>query len=230
MPNRKITFANNEYYHIYNRGVDKRKLFTDKKDFERFLQSIVEFNNKENIGSIYENSLKKEKVDPNPLIEFLAFCINPNHFHFIIKQLEDGGISKYMQKLSSGYTNYFNEKHKRTGSLFGGKFKAKHVDSYKYLLHLSAYVNLNLRVHQFGSPTPKLEFTKSSWEQYVDNKPKKETGKNKDRYFIPCNKDIFSDTFRSIEKYKRFAEEEIEEIIKMRIEKDRTEKEQDELI
>lgn len=228
MPNRKITFENGEHYHIYNRGVDKRRLFSDEKDFGRFLQSIVEFNNTKNIGSIFENSLRKDKGNPSPLVEFVAFCINPNHFHFIVRQLEDGGISKYMHKLSSGYTSYFNEKHERTGSLFGGKFKAKHIDSKEYLLHLSVYINLNFRVHQFGSPTPKLKFVKSSWAQYIDNNFIEKDSKKRDKYLIPCNKDIFSERFLSSESYRKFAEEEIKEIISSRIEKEANSKEENE--
>ena len=91
---RKESFANGEFYHIYNRGVDKRDVFMDKNDFERFLQSIKEFNVIDPIGSIYENSFGqdgylKSKARNKPLVNFVAYCLNPNHYHFILEQIEE---------------------------------------------------------------------------------------------------------------------------------------------
>ena len=149
--------VNDEYYHIYNRGVDKRAIVMDIYDSERFVQSMIDFNSTETIGSVYEYSFVKEKYEnkDDTLVEIIAYCLNPNHFHLLLKQVVDNGISKYMHRLSTGYTNYFNLRYKRSGSLFQGKYKFKHIEDNDYLLHLSAYVNLNYKVHQLGSPTPK---------------------------------------------------------------------------
>src|SRR3989338_5096258 len=126
---RKVPFVKGEFYHIFNRGVDKRNIFSDKHDLERFFQSMVEFNTQKPIGSIYENSFSKKdknnslgsltpKLDRNMLVNLVCFCLNPNHYHFVLEQITDGGIEKFMQKLGTGYTNYFNEKYKRKVSLF----------------------------------------------------------------------------------------------------------------
>jgi len=86
----------------------------------------------------------------NPAVEIVAYCLNPNHYHFILKQLRDGGIKNFMQKLSTSYTNYFNVKYKRSGALFQGRYKSAHIDSNEYLLYLSAYVNKNNFIHGYN--------------------------------------------------------------------------------
>ncbi|MES2059641.1 MAG: transposase [Patescibacteria group bacterium] len=200
---RKISFAIGEYYHIYNRGVDKRSIFTDKYDLERFFQSMIEFNSVECIGSIYENSFKSELGNSIPkLVEFVAYCLNPNHYHFILKPLQDKGIEKFMHKLGSGYTNYFNEKYDRSGSLFQGSYKAVHVDSNTQLLHLSVYVNLNNRIDE---PTKNVfDLSKSSFNEYVNNT--QETS-------VICSKGIILDQFKSTMAYLRFAEDSWKDIL-----------------
>lgn len=122
---RKINFANGEYYHIFNRGVDKRIIFSSQKDYARFFQSVDEFNSIDPIGSLYENSFRKRenqvsKKAPRKkkLIEIICYCFNPNHYHFILKQLIDRGIEKFMHRLGIGYTKYFNQKYDRNGVLF----------------------------------------------------------------------------------------------------------------
>ena len=145
MSSRKVNLVQGEHYHVYNRGVDKRKIFSDKSDLIRFFQSMREFNTENPIGSLYENQFVKKKLgdSSSKLVQFVAYCLNPNHYHFILTPLVDKGIEKFMQRLGTGYTMYFNEKDKRSGSLFQGKFKSKHIHSNEYLLRVSAYVNLN---------------------------------------------------------------------------------------
>jgi len=204
------TFVNGEYYHIYNRGVDKRTIFGDENDLKRFFQSMKEFNTIDPIGSIYLNNLNniRNKMLRNripqkeKLVEFICYCLNPNHYHFILQQTVDKGIAKFMHKLGLGYTNYFNEKHKRNGSLCQGKYKAIHVNSNEYLLHLSAYVNLNHKIHNFKMLRNSIpQHFKSSWEEYIQNNDsKKENG-----HF--CEKDIILSQFGSAKDYKEFAED-----------------------
>lgn len=201
---RKELFANGEFYHIYNRGTDKRIIFADEYDFKRFLQSMDEFNAIEPIGSIYENSFLKdqlgsrrlERSKQGKLVKIVAFCLNLNHFHFVLQQIEERGIEKFMQRLGTGYTKYFNNKYKRSGVLFQGKFKARHVDSNEYLLHLSAYVNLNNRVHKLRSRAPK-----SSYEEYQSGK----------KGF--CSKKVIIDQFKNLAEYKDFAESSLKDIL-----------------
>jgi putative transposase len=197
---RKAQFANGEFYHIFNRGVDKRVIFTNQRDIQRFFQSMSEFNTIEPIGSIYVHSfaLRSEAPKSEKLVEFICFCLNPNHYHFILKQVSDKGIEKFMHKLSTGYTNYFNLKQKRSGVLFQGPFKAIRIDTNEYLLHLSAYVNLNFKVHQLRSEAPKLV----SWDEY--------SGKKK---FNFCSKEDILGQFKNKADYKKFAERSLEGIL-----------------
>lgn len=204
MGTRKQSFANGEFFHIYNRGVDKRIIFTDEYDIRRFFQSMVEFNTAEPIGSLYENSflqLGSETPKSGKLVNIIAYCLNPNHFHLILEQLLDGGISEFMKRLSGGFTNYFNRKYKRSGVLFQGVFKDVHIDTNEYLLHVSAYVNLNDRVHKLGSETPKLVQSRSSWKEYMGEGTKG-----------ICEKEIILGQFGSIAEYKDFALESLESI------------------
>ncbi len=189
---RKIEFANGEYYHIFNRGNNKRPIFIDDKDFSRFFQSMNEFNSIEPIGSIFENSFRKPLLgsSASKLVDFACYCLNPNHFHFILKQIVDNGIQKFMHRIGTGYTKYFNKKYDFSGSLFQGKYKAIHIDSNEYLLHLSAYINLNDRVHQLGSSA-----SKSSLGEYLAG-----SGGF-------CEKSIILSQFKSMVEYKKFAED-----------------------
>lgn len=194
---RKAQFVTGEYYHIFNRGVDKRSIFDGKYDYGRFMQSMEDFNTTEPIGSIFEHSFRKRLQLGNPvsklekgkpLVGFVAYCLNPNHYHFILHQLVDRGIEKFMHKLGLGYTKYFNQKNRRSGVLFQGPFKGIHIDSNEYLLYVSAYVNLNNRVHSLGNGV-----SKSSWDEYF---------KNRAGF---CDKGVILDQFKNFSEYRNFA-------------------------
>lgn len=200
---RKVIFANGEYYHIYNRGVDKREVFLDEADYNRFLISLREFNCSDAIGSLYEKSLRDKKGSSAPimgaelpkLVEIIAYCLNPNHYHLILKQNSEKGIEKFMHKISTGYTNYFNKKQKRSGALFQGRFKAINIDSNEYLLYLSAYVNKNNFIHNYssnGSSTP-TDWKYCSAPDFI--------GK---RDGTLCDKNVILDQFKSVEEYETF--------------------------
>ena len=213
---RKVNFINGEYYHIFNRGVDKRKIFLCREDLQRFFQSMNEFNSIKPIGSIYENSFHKDEKgesgdlidrESRKLVNFICYCLNPNHYHFILEQVSDNGIEKFMHRLG-GYTWFFNKKYDRSGSLFQGRYKAIHIDSNEYLLYLSAYTNLNDKVHQLGGGAAKL--VKSSWSEYVDDILSNNGF---------CEKDIILGQFKNIDEYKSFAKEALE-IIKENKEKE----------
>jgi hypothetical protein len=199
---RKTQFAVGEIYHIFNRGVDKREIFKSEADMDRFLLGMKLFNNLEPAGSIYEQSfVKEEPENSKKLVKFVTYALNKNHYHFAVEQLVDKGIEKLMHRLGVSQTNYFNLKYKRTGSLFGGKFKDRHIDSNEYLLHLSVYINLNFRVHQLGNSVSKL--VRTSWWEYIDDK--------KDKGF--CDKDIILDQFENRREYQKYAEETLLDIL-----------------
>lgn len=141
---RKINFAPEEYFHIYNRGTDKREIFNDKNDYQRFLESLYLFNSKERI--VLRAVSRKNRFTHNrgdTLVDIGAYCIMPNHFHLLVKSKDDLGISIFMKKLLTAYSMYFNKKYNRSGVLFQGAFKAEHVDRDEYLKYLYAYIHLN---------------------------------------------------------------------------------------
>jgi len=146
---RKINFSIDEYYHIYNRGTDKRTTFMEPHDYNRFIALLYVCNSTEpvNISDHFKKGLtfleifELERVDT--LVEIGAYCLMPNHFHLLVREKTEGGISKFMLKLLTGYTIYFNKKNSRTGSLFESTFKAKHIDTDEYLKYLFAYIHLN---------------------------------------------------------------------------------------
>ena len=209
---RKEPFEIGEYYHVYNRGVDKRRVFLEKKDFERFLRGVREFNSIEPIGSMYWNSFSKTKLrretsKSDKLVGIIVYCLIPNHYHFILKEIREGGISEFMKRLGGGYTKYFNEKNKRSGVLFQGVFKSSHIKSDGGLQELSAYVNLNYKIHSHKYPLRRETSKWSSWGEYIGEVSKKNW---------VCEKSMILSHFSSKKEYRRFAEETIKEIVKQR--------------
>ena len=147
---RKQKIASGSIYHVYNRGVEKRLLFLSDQDYNRFIHNLAVFNNikpalnsgresKISIGKKGIKSIKQSK----PLVDILAFCLMPNHFHLLLRQKEDGGISKFMNKIGVGYANYFNLKYQRVGPLFQGKFKSVLVNNESQFLYIPHYIHLN---------------------------------------------------------------------------------------
>ncbi|OGJ05639.1 hypothetical protein A2456_03485 [Candidatus Nomurabacteria bacterium RIFOXYC2_FULL_36_19] len=159
------------YYHIYNRGVDKRDIFMNKADLDRFALSVKEFNIVKPIGSIKERMIELKESSgvqhPKPLVSIVCYCFNPNHFHFILKQEVDGGISEFFKRLLGGYTNYFNLIHKRNGALFQGRFKSKLINDDAYFLKIRPYTHLNYLVHDI--PKEKAHLVLSSEKEYDTN-------------------------------------------------------------
>ena len=141
---RKIPFTHNEFYHIYNRGNSKQTIFHDYQDYCRFVNLLFLSNG--------ENGFKIQFIKANEIYNFDrgrqlvnigAYCLMPNHFHILLNQRYENGISKFMQKISTGYSMYNNIKHERTGTLFEGKFKAEHIKDDRHLKYLFSYIHLN---------------------------------------------------------------------------------------
>jgi len=133
-----------EYYHIYNRGNSKQKIFHDRKDYLYFIKLLHVFNQKNNtqIRDRASDIFTPHK-DDDPLVAIGAWVLMPNHFHILITPTENGSVSKYMQKVCTGYVMYYNQKYKRSGSLFEGKFKSQHANNDRYLKYLFSYIHLN---------------------------------------------------------------------------------------
>jgi putative transposase len=148
-----------EVYHVYNRGVDKRDIFLEEDDYYRFIHDLFEFNDTNcvthNIRR-FSNQLVdverrpigragecKERKKREFLVNIIAFCLMPNHFHLLIRPIKDNGLSLFMKKLSGGYTKYFNEKYKRSGALFQGRYKKILIEDPNHFEYLGYYIHCN---------------------------------------------------------------------------------------
>jgi len=145
---RKVSFVQGEYYHIYNRGNSKQRIFHDAEDYARIV-TLLYICNSENNSRV--SFLLNRRKNNNPylfergdqLVSIGGYCIMPNHFHILITEKQEGGISKFMQKVTTAYVMYYNLKYERTGGLFEGKFKSEHAGTDRYLKYLFSYIHLN---------------------------------------------------------------------------------------
>lgn len=177
MPRRFIPFVTNEIYHIYNQGLDKRPTFTDQRQYVRALETIRFYQYKTNLKlSIFLKLPKSEKESftsshlkkENKHISILSFCLMPNHFHLLVKQLREGGISRFASNFQNSYTKYFNTKHERKGSLFLDQFKAVRMETDEQLVHISRYIHLNPFSSYLVKNLNELrEYPWSSFREYV---------------------------------------------------------------
>ena len=137
---RKQSFVPGEFYHLYNRGTEKRIIFKDTHDYRHFLFLMYICNSTRSIElrKIGENFDRGET-----LVDIGVYCLMPNHFHILVHEKKEGGISKYMLKLMTSYSMYFNKKYKRTGKLYEGVFKSVHANTDRYLKYLYSYIHLN---------------------------------------------------------------------------------------
>ncbi len=146
MTTRHDSLALNEYYHIYNRGTEKRTIFYNDADYERFTELLFLSNSKEavnvrNVRRTHESVFDFNRGDP--LVYVGAYCLMPNHFHILLTPAVEDGIQTFMLKLSTGYSMYFNKRYERTGALYQGRFKSRHAYTDEYLKYLFAYIHLN---------------------------------------------------------------------------------------
>lgn len=134
----RIPFIPGGIYHVYNRGVDKRKIFQDESNYRRFLKTFVAIKQHGTARNIHIKPIE---------IDLYAYCLNPNHFHFIIQPKTEDALSSFMGQLCTSYAMYFNLKNDRKGRLFESRFKAKLVTGDAYFLWLMSYVTFNAQIH-----------------------------------------------------------------------------------
>jgi len=214
---RKVEFQNGEYYHIYNKGAAAQNIFREEKDFMKFIYKMGDHNNvlradvqkaiaSRSVGRSVSSSLNPSTPsvqktlgvqNPKKLVKFICYSLAPNHYHFIVKQLEEHGISKFMHKLEMGYAKYYNRKYKKQGALFQGKFQAVHIDNNEYLLWLSGYANGNIEIHKIA------EAEKWSWSSYRDY-----LGLRNGKL---CNKEIILSQFTDTGGVRRLLERQVSE-------------------
>jgi len=204
---RKTKIVPEEYYHILNRGNNKQLIFLDNRDYARFLFLLIYFQSNisiYNIGSFITYFIRHsvfnisgkmlEKMIRNRSVELIVFTLEPNHFHITIKEIEENGISNYMQRVLNAYTKYFNTKHKKSGHLFQGPYKAIHIKNNNQLLYLSTYIHRNPREISKWKGKEHL-YPWSSYQDYVTN----------NRWGVLLVQDIILGQFSNKEEYDNFV-------------------------
>ncbi len=176
---RKHPLSTGNVYHILNKSIAGYTIFTSYKDYFRMIQmlqffaveskefprfarflEVVDTQNK-SFGELFFDKTK----DSNRAVQIIAYCIMPTHFHLILKELKDDGISKYVGNLSNSYARYFNTKYKRKGRLWEGTFKNVLVESDEQLLHLTRYIHLNPATAGLVNDAEKWKY--SSYREYL---------------------------------------------------------------
>lgn len=165
MPVPKVPLLNNEHYHIFNRGANKQQIFLCKEDYLRFYLMLDYFNSVEPVRNFSHARVNATK-QKQKLIQFKAYNLLSNHYHFLVEQLVDNGVSELMKRIGTGYTSYFNERYDRSGVLFQGKFKRVHIETEGQYNYLFAYINENHVVHDMQQET-EVMYTSSLHYQKV---------------------------------------------------------------
>lgn len=196
MPYRQVCFGNFGVYHIFNRGVNKQQIFNQKRDYQRFLQTLTYYQYQGPKPRFSNHQLYRVKdFSKNPkIVEVICYCLMPNHFHLLVRQLEDGGVSEFMRKIGNSYTKYHNIKHRRIGPLFQGEFKAVTVESDEQLIHVSRYIHLNPFVADLTKNL--VSYEHSSYPAYL--------GLTQDILISPK---IVLDLFKDAGGYKKFVDD-----------------------
>ncbi|MBI2008488.1 transposase [Candidatus Amesbacteria bacterium] len=202
---RNLVFSPREYYHIFNRGVEKRPIFTEKRDYTRAISTIFHyrFSNPPVKFSKYLSTPRDQRHDLSQAllkspkdVTILAYCLMPNHFHFLLRQESDNGISQFISKFSNSYTKFFNTKHSRVGPLLQGTFKAVLVESEEQLIHLSRYIHINPIVSSLIRKIDLVHFPWSSMHEYITPTENNLTDPS-----------IIISIFRSTTKYLEFCQD-----------------------
>lgn len=204
MPGRTIPLVTDEIYHVINRGISYQPIFNNKRDYSRAIETMLYYQNqtppikysrflrlsKTERKEIIESLIKQKKF----LVEIISYCLMPNHFHLILKQITDNGISKFISNFCNSYIRYFNTKNKRKGPLLEGKFKAKRVETEEQLLHLDRYIHLNPYSSHLIKNFKDLEnYSFSSFPEYL--------GKVKTNF---CSKELILSHFKNVASYQKF--------------------------
>jgi len=205
---RKTIFTNGEVYHVFNLGVEKRPTFTDKREYYRAFLTL-DFYRHEGMSAGLAQILKLDfekrnfflsqlAIQEKKLVDIFGYCLMPNHFHLLMKQLVDGGISTFVGNFTNSYTRYFNTKHKRIGHLFQGVFKAVRIEDDEQLIHVLRYIHINPVVSSVIRETNIDSYLYSSFSEYLGIK----------KGF--CNKELVLKYFSSIEKLRAFTYDQID--------------------
>jgi len=214
--NSRKQYLKNGYYHLYNRGVEKRIIFLDKQDYSVFLSYLKDYLLPKDEEKLFAkladaNTCYREKDKINNLLQLnnfageitlLAYCLMPNHFHFFVKQNSQNSIDKFMNSLCTRYTMYFNKKYKRVGSLYKGVYKAVLITSDEQFVYLSKYIHLQALLASQGEALGSWQAQPSSYPEYIGIR--KTEWVNPEEILENFTKNITSIT--KIKSYKEFVE------------------------
>lgn len=163
------------YFHVYNRGVNRNAIFIEERNYDYFLQRVLKYKN--------DNE-----------VQIIAYCLMPNHFHFILYQVAENGISHFIKSVCDGYAKAINKMYEKSGHLFEGKYKLKHIDDEQYLLHLSRYIHLNPVEANLATKPEDWKF--SSYGEYI--------GRTHSNIVTPS---IVLNHFKNVNDYENFVQE-----------------------
>lgn len=202
---RLMKIALGEHYHVFNRAVNKQVIFHDSSDYSRFLFLILYFQSSlvfKQLGRLVKEFVLSRALDSGDeaeiirrrSVELVAFCIMPNHFHLIVKEVDEGGIAAYMQRVLTSYSKYYNTKYEKSGHVFQGPYRAVHISDDRQILHLSAYIHRNPReIAKWFRKEDKYEW--SSYRDFI----------GEDRWGALLVPDIILGQFKSRAKYDHFV-------------------------
>ncbi len=181
MPNRTDAFVNGHYYHIFNRGVNRQSIFYSDEHYRYCLRLI-------------------KKYATKYAVTIIAYCLMPNHYHFLIRQDSDTAISKFINALFNAYVQALNKQIGRSGTLFEGRFKHVDVDRDEYLVHLVRYIHLN--PVKAGLVVKPEKYLFSNYLEWIEQR----NGKLVDRDFIKCYFPDAKDYFNFVSEYQHEQE------------------------
>jgi len=205
MPARKIPLVNDQIYHVLNRGISNVETFSDANELLRAIELLNFYHYKKPTMkfSVFKKSpvelrekfLESLKNKGKKLVDIVCFCLMPTHFHLLLKQRLNNGISRFLSNFQNSYTRYYNIKDERRGALFCNQFKAKRITTDEQLLHVSRYIHLNPYTSYVVKDLKALKnYQWSSFPDYIEE--------NIDSF---CNRKIILDFFKDKNEYKEFV-------------------------
>lgn len=204
MPFRKYPLVTGEVYHVFNRGIDRKTTFIDKREYERAVQTIdfyrfatppVKLSRFLSMSTEdQERVIKNLKQSDDKLVSIISFCLMPNHYHFLLKQLVDRGIANFISQLQNSFTRYFNAKHERIGPLFLDQFKAVRIETDDQLIHVNRYIHLNPYTSYVVKDLESLK--KYPWSSFLEYLENEING--------ICDKELVYFFFKKRSQYKKF--------------------------
>lgn len=199
------TYVEDSFYHIYNRGVDKQEIFQDEQDYKVFLHYLKRYltlppKSPDQVRPPWRSDLYNK-------ISLITYCLMPNHFHLMIKQSTEDAMTAFMRALSNSYVRYFNEKYKRVGPLFQGRYKAVLVETDSYLLHLTRYIHLNPIELEQVRPAGRSDLVGYSYSSYGDYLGKRKTNWVHPEEILSFFKTAQRTSLKDILSYQSFVED-----------------------